>query len=344
MYKAAVVGLGFIGAGDPVSGDALGQQVVNLDGTHARALAEHDRVELVAGSSRDEGRRNRFAERMNVRNTYADWREMLAREDLDVVSVATYTPWHAEVAVACAEAGVRAVICEKPIATKVSDADRVIEACRRHGTLLAVNHPRRWHPLWRSVRDEIREGTVGAISHVALHWPSGRIGNIGTHMFDAASFLLDSAARAVSGTLDPFVPPDCRGPSFHDPGGWGIVLLDNGVRLHVDAPARDGLPFGTRVFGSLGWIDVGKEDAAIRMWDGEARTVACPSDRPSSLAVGVDEVVACLDNGGNVSATGRHARNALEAIMALHLSDRLKGQWVSLPLQGEDRDLEVMIG
>ncbi len=61
MYKAAVIGLGFIGAGDQVSGDALGQKVENLDGTHAQALAAHERVELVAGSSRDEGRRIRFA-------------------------------------------------------------------------------------------------------------------------------------------------------------------------------------------------------------------------------------------------------------------------------------------
>ncbi len=127
MHKAAVIGLGFIGAADQVSGDALGQQVVNLDGTHAQALAEHDQIELVAGSSRDEGRRTRFAERVNVKNTYADWREMLRREDLDIVSIATYTPWHAEIAIACAEAGIPAVIGEKHITTKVSDADRVIE-------------------------------------------------------------------------------------------------------------------------------------------------------------------------------------------------------------------------
>jgi len=344
MYTAAVIGLGFIGAADQVSGDALGQKVENLDGTHAQALAEHDEVELVAGSSRDGGRRNRFAKRMNVKSTYGDWREMLRQEDLDIVSIATYTPWHAEIAVACAEAGVRAVICEKPITTKLSDADRVIEACKKHDTLLAVNHPRRWHPLWRSVRDEIKQGTIGEISHLAIHWPSGRLGNVGTHMFDAAAFLLDSRPDAVSGTLDPFVPPDCRGSEFHDPGGWGIVRLAGGVRVHVDAAARDGLPFGFRVFGSLGWIDIGKEDAAIHLWTGRTRTIACPADRPSSLAIGVDDVVTCLESGGEVSPTGEAARDALEVIVAFHLSDKLGGRRVAVPLEGEDRDLEVMMG
>jgi predicted dehydrogenase len=344
MYKAAVIGLGFIGAADQVSGDALGQKVENLDGTHAQALAVHDEVELVAGSSRDEGRRKRFAERMNVKNTYSDWQEMLRCEDLDIVGVATYTPWHAEIAIACAEAGVRAVICEKPLTTTLRDADRVIDVCRKHGVLLAVNHPRRWHPLWRSVRDEIKAGAIGEVSHLAVHWPSGRLGNIGTHMFDAASFLLDSRPDAVSGTLDSFVPPDCRGPEFHDPGGWGIIRLANGVRVHVDAAAGISLPFGFRVFGSLGWIDIGKEDAGLHMWTGQTRTIACPADRPSSLAVGVDEVVTCLTSGGRVAATGEDARDALEAIVAFHVSSKVGGQWVSLPLEGEHRDREVMSG
>lgn len=63
-----------------------------------------------------------------MKNTYSSWREMLGSEDLDIVSVATYSPWHAEITIACAEAGVRAVICEKPITTRLSDADRVIDA------------------------------------------------------------------------------------------------------------------------------------------------------------------------------------------------------------------------
>ena len=98
-YRAAIIGLGFIGAADQTSGDALGQQVENLDGTHLGALAGNPRTQLVAGSSRDQGRRSRFEERHAVR-TYADWREMIANEALDLVSVATYTPVHEEITVA----------------------------------------------------------------------------------------------------------------------------------------------------------------------------------------------------------------------------------------------------
>ena len=70
-YKAGIIGLGFIGGADPVSGNALGQKISDLDGTHFVALSENPRVEIVAGSTRDAGRRDRFAERSGAR-TYSD--------------------------------------------------------------------------------------------------------------------------------------------------------------------------------------------------------------------------------------------------------------------------------
>ena len=56
-YRAGIIGLGFIGGADQVSGDALGQRVEDLGGTHLSALAEHGRVDLLAGRSRDSGPR-----------------------------------------------------------------------------------------------------------------------------------------------------------------------------------------------------------------------------------------------------------------------------------------------
>ena len=56
-YRGGIIGLGFIGGADQVSGDALKQRVVDLDGTHLVAMQNHPRVEIVAGSSRDAGRR-----------------------------------------------------------------------------------------------------------------------------------------------------------------------------------------------------------------------------------------------------------------------------------------------
>ena len=87
-YRAGVIGLGMIGGADQVSGDALGQCVNHMDGTHVFAYQNNRRVDLVAGASRDLGRRERFEERTGA-VTYDSWRNMIANEKLDIVSVAT---------------------------------------------------------------------------------------------------------------------------------------------------------------------------------------------------------------------------------------------------------------
>lgn len=343
-FRAAVIGLGFIGAADQVSGDAIGQQVRNLDGTHAQALQAHPQVELVAGSSRDEGRRERFSERTGCRKTYADWREMLAAEQLDIVSIATNSPHHGEITVACAEAGVRAVLCEKPVTTRLSDADRAIAACRQHGTVLAINHLRRWNPMWIAARDELASGAIGDIEHLTAHWTSGRLGNIGTHVFDACRMLLGADPVAVSGRLDPVVPPDCRGPQFRDPGGWGIVEFCGGVKAYVHAGAEARAPIRVCVVGSEGQMTVRRDDARVELWSGERRDIPVPVDRPTSLELAVRDLVDCLSHGTQPACTGEDGRAALEVTIGFHVSDRLNGAWVPLPVTGDDRHHEVPIG
>jgi predicted dehydrogenase len=344
MFRAAIIGLGFIGAGDPVSGDAIGQKVSDLEGTHAQALAAHPQVQLVTGASRDEGRRTRFEKRTGIDKTYADWRELLAAEKLDIVSVATNSPYHAEITAACAEAGVRAVFCEKPIATRLSDADRALRACREHGTLLAVNHQRRWHPLWRTVADEIRAGVIGDVYHVVVHWPTGRLGNVGTHWFDALGMLLGAEAQAVSGTFDPVVHPDCRGSEYCDPGGWGIVAFSGGIKAFIHGPQEAEFPLVLRVAGSLGQLTLRGNCASVELWSGDKRSIAAPSGGPNAIELAVQDIVKCLATGGTPADTGEDALAALEIIIGFHVSDRLRGQWVPLPIGGADRDLEVRIG
>ena len=343
-FRAAVIGLGFIGAGDQVSGDAIGQKVEHLDGTHAAALAAHPQVRLITGSSRDEGRRRRFEERQGLRRTYADWREMLAAEKLDIVSVATNSPYHAAIAAACAEAGVRAVLCEKPLATRLRDADQAIAVCRRRGTLLAVNHSRRWHPLWRAAGEEIRKDAIGQPHAAVVHWTSGRLGNVGTHMFDALRLLLGAEATAVSGTLDPVRLPDCRGQQFCDPGGWGVVTFSGDVKAFIHAPQVAKLPLAARIVGSLGQLFLQGGGAHIELWSGERRALLPAPPGPNSLERAVRDIVNCLTRGGQPASTGEDGLAALEIIIGFHVSNRCRGQWVPLPIGAADRELDVAIG
>lgn len=339
-YRAGIVGLGFIGAGDQVSGNALGQQVANLDGTHAEALGRNPRIELVAGSSRDGGRRERFHERTGAA-TYADWREMLERERLDIVSVATYSPQHAEITIACAQAGVRAIYCEKPIATTVADGAAMVEACEAAGTLLVINHNRRFNPHYHSLAAFLAEGGLGELTSGSMRWGSGRLGNVGTHIIDATLLVLGRKPQAVSATLDLSPKPDCRGAEFNDPGGFGWIRFEGGLMVSVDAANHATKAPQIAINGTLGRAFTGNRDSTVEFLDGRQRQWADPESAVTSMDRAVGGIAAHLDGGAPFPHHPSDAVDVLETIVAFHISHARNGAWVELPLSEADRHFEL---
>ena len=342
-YRAGIIGLGFIGGADQVSGDALGQRVVDLDGTHFASLSTHPRVNLVAGSSRDAGRRERFAQRAGA-TTYADWKEMLDQEALDIVSVATYAPVHAGPTVACAKQGVRAIYCEKPIATRLSDAERMIEACDEAGALLVLNHQRRFNLNHRRLRELIAADGLGGLTSASLQWGSGRLGNVGTHMIDALLMLTGRKIEAVSATLDLAGKPDCRGPAFRDPGGWGVIKLEGGIMVTVDAGDHATVPGQITLNGTEGRATSDGSSITLECWDGRREHWDRANDGVSGMDRAVSEIVTWLDDGSDFPYPASEAVDTLEAIVGLHASHARNAAWTELPLLGSDRDREVLSG
>ncbi len=344
IYRAGIIGLGFIGGGDQVSGDRLGQRVIDLDGNHREAFSNHPRVQLVAGSSRDAGRRERFAQRTNAK-TYANWQEMLAHEKLDIVGVASFASSHAELVVACAERGVRAIFCEKPIATRIADAERMIAACEPAGSLLVINHNRRFHPHFRELQRRISAGELGELTGVWLQWGTGRMGNVGTHFIDAAMMLTNRRVLAVSATLDLTGRPDCRGSEFRDPGGWAMLRFDGGLMGHVHAPDNPTGPVEIVVQGTLGRACVAGGIAEIKTWACSREVLAPPAiGAGSSMDQAVREIVGWLENEAPVCCPAEESLRTLEVIVACHASHARQAAWVELPLTGADRDREVRSG
>lgn len=318
-YRAGIIGLGFIGGADQVSSDALGQQVRGLDGTHLVALSNHPRVNLVAGSSRDSGRRERFAQRTNAR-TYSDWNEMLAQEELDIVSVATYAPVHAEITIGCAERGVRVIYCEKPIATRLPGAEQMVKACDNTGTLLLINHNRRFNLNHRRLRDLVTEDGLGELTSASLQWGSGRLGGVGTHMIDTVYMLTGREVRAVSATLDLSGRPDCRGPQFRDPGAWGMMRLDDGLIVTVDAADYAKVPGRIILNGAKGQAIVAGNAVTLEYWDGHHEHWPSPGNETMSMDRAVAEAVSWLDDGTSFPYPAEEAIRTLEAILGFHAS------------------------
>lgn len=341
--RAGIIGLGFIGAGDQVAGDRLGQRVEDLDGHHRGALSGHPRIELVAGSSRDPGRRERFQQSSGAR-TYSEWREMLAEEQLDLVSVASMTPDHAAQTIGCAQAGVRAVYCEKPIASTLSDAARMIATCRETGTILVINHNRRFQPTYRRLSEFIAAGGLGDLVTASLRWGSGRLGNVGTHFIDALRLVTRREVEAVSATLDLAGRPDCRGGEFRDPGGWATLRMQGGLVAMINAPDYAKDPAEILVSGSLGRAGISGNEIRLEFWDGSRDHWPAIQNGETTMDIAVREIVAALETGSPVGSPGEEALRDLEIILGCHASHARRAEWTDLPLRGADRDLVLHSG
>ena len=342
-YRAGIIGLGFIGGADQVSGDALGQQVSGLDGTHFDALSNHPRINRIVGSSRDPGRRERFAQRTST-TTYASWEEMLALESLDIVSVATYAPVHAEITVACAKQRIRAIYCEKPIATRLPDAEQMVAVCDDVGTLLVLNHQRRFNLNHRRLRDLIAADGLGELTSASLQWGSGRLGNVGTHMIDALLMLTGRKIEAISATLDLAGKPDCRGPEFRDPGGWGVLRLEGGIMVTVDAGDYATVPGQIILNGTEGRAISDGSSVTLEYWDGRQEQWTAATDGASGMDRAVSEIVEWLDGGTDFPYPAAEAVDTLEAIVGFHASHARNAAWTEIPLSGADREREVLSG
>ena len=131
MYKAGVIGCRGIGI------------------SHATGIVSSDRARLAAACDLDEETLREFEQRWPDENLtlYRDHREMLAGEALDIVTVATSDHRHADLVVDAANAGAKGIFCEKPLATSLADADRMIAACDANNTtLVGRSHPALYTP------------------------------------------------------------------------------------------------------------------------------------------------------------------------------------------------------
>ena len=141
-----------------------------ISGRHLEVLSAVEDMKLVAVCDLVQERRERVAAASGA-VAYADYREMVRAERLDVVSVLTESGSHARIGVDLAP-HVRALIVEKPMALTLEDADRLIEACDAHGTRLFVVKQNRYNPAIVRLRRAYEAGRFGKLvmGTVRVRW------------------------------------------------------------------------------------------------------------------------------------------------------------------------------
>jgi len=142
--KFAVIGLGWFGQ------------------KHCEVLSSLSHVELYALCTRTESRLRELGERFQVKHLYTDYQQLLNNNEIDAVSVVTMWNQHLEPTLASLEAG-KHVFLEKPMASSVADAEKIVAATKETSKFLMVGHICRFNPRYAAAKAAIEEGRIGRI-------------------------------------------------------------------------------------------------------------------------------------------------------------------------------------
>jgi predicted dehydrogenase len=263
---------------------------------HIPAFARVKNTEAVAVCDVYEARAKAVAEEAGIARAYADYEQMLAEVQPDIVVVAAPNVFHMPMTCAALEAGAH-VLCEKPLALSYTDAKSMFELAARLGRTLTVGTHYRWSAPMRAAKAHVDAGFFGEIYAARTVWQrragipgygswftnkdlagGGSLLDIGVHALDRALFLMNypkpvtvsGATFAKFGTrglglggwgMD--IQPPTAGARYDvDDLSWAFVRFANGVAMQFQVAWAQHLPeqFYTEIYGTDGGASVGNRD------------------------------------------------------------------------------------
>jgi predicted dehydrogenase len=205
--------------------------------------------QLTAVSGRNDDGVRAAARKLGWGSVETDWRRLLERDDIDLIDICSPGNTHAEIAIAALEAG-KHVLCEKPLANSVAEAERMTEAAQaaaKRGVFSMCGFSYRRTPALALAKRMVDEGRLGTIRHVRAQYlqdwlsdeeapmtwrldksksGSGSLGDIGAHSIDAAQWVTGQKITGVSALLETFVHERPLAGDLVGLGGHGDIGAD----------------------------------------------------------------------------------------------------------------------
>ena len=342
-YRVGVIGCGRIGS--TIDDEVQGNTSVILPFSHTAAYMEEPRVEVIAAADVDPQKREAYQRRWGVERMYESHTALLEGVKPDIVSVCTRAEERPEVVAACAEAGVKVIFAEKPLAWSLGEAEAMIAACRKHGAKLGVGCLRRWHPFYRKAKELIDDGAVGRVLQVTGYCGS-TLSHDGSHWVDLMRFFADDAP--VDWLVGEIGDAAALTDDWDRYGGNAYVAFQNGARgylrmMGTGAAVQEWDIIGER--GRIRALDGGRE---FELW---RRAGSGKSDRPvreafprpqrlpSPTAGAVADMVACLETDKEPDCNGEDGYAALEIAIAMRESYRRGSARINLPFEDKEARL-----
>ena len=319
---------------------------------HMKGYQMIEGIDFTAVADTHKDTREEFREEYGFERAYANYEEMLRVEELDLVSVCTWHLLHPPATIAAAEAKVKGIICEKPMAIGLGDADRMLSACEANGTKLVIGHQRRFTPGWGKARELIKQEKIGKPIMVTGKVREG-LTNWATHTIDGIRYVLgDPEAEWVMGAVERRTDRHERDTVIED-CCMGLITFTDGTQAMIQSDLlAEGAGAGFfQIRGSDGIMEV--TEAKVRLLssnsNGWEEFRYCSEEEEAMFAFGgkmftaqVVELIEWIQGGSEHRGSGRKSRPTVEIMMAIYESAR-KNMVIKMPLTEMDYPLGLMV-
>ena len=323
---------------------------------HARGYQAAPGTTVVAVADPDQAAARDLAADLGIAGVYADYQDMLEAERPAVVSICTPPALHLEAARAAVAAGVRAIHCEKPVATSFADVLALRDLARAAGVQFTVNLQRRFEPVHRFARAQLDAGAIGRVVSLEGYCPN--LPDWGSHVVDLMLFYLGDRRPAwVIGQVDVTVNRYVYG-AFAETSSLTQVRWEDGTGAVIVTGREPQTPvlnlennLGLLVQGTAGRLDVRGARCVVHRFGAEDIVFTSPFSRDTSTwergvdpaivagtADAIADLLASLRAGRRPALDGDHAVAGAEIIFATYESSRSRRR-VPLPLHPHDNAL-----
>ena len=314
--------------------------------SYARVLKELPNAELAAIYDDDPDRLAKAAETYKVDKKYSDYYKLLEKENIDAVIVASENTKHHDLVIAAAEHG-KHIICEKPLATTLKDADEMIEAARKHGVKLQTAFVMRYHETTVEVKRLIDRGEIGEILAITTtnhgKYPGlwfadpklaggGAVMDHTVHTADLMRWYTGDEVDTVYAKIGVNIRPEL----LSEDNALILLKFRKGVLGSIDCSwsRPDNWPIWGDVylgiFGTEGYILVDAFRSCITLAS-KGETLKWIYFGPDCDKEMIRDFIKCIEEDKEPKASGWDGRQALEIALAAYESHK-KGEPVKLPL------------
>ncbi len=293
-----------------------------------------------------------------VKNAFTDYRELISTAKPELVIIATWTESHADIGQFAAAHGARVIVCEKPITSNLSDAEKFLKLCTERDVSLIINHERRYENRYRTIKGLLKANRIGETKTVhAFILTSGYRGTSkieegggpllhdGTHMIDILRYLFGDI-KTIEGEFQRY----SRNRGFEDRAtAW--LETESGIDIFLEAGGnRNYFLFELQISGTRGKIVIGNGyehlfvDKKSKLYTGfrDLYEVPFPHKKSTNCFISQYREIKRLMHGRDteITSSGYDGYKALEVIHGIYLSGHLNKKKIELPIKPHKIDLK----